>query len=338
MVDVAQLAGVSVSTVSHVLNGTRRVEPQTRERVVAAIEASGYRQDALARAMRRSQTESIGLVLSDAGEPAFAEMVRGIHEGAESEGLTLLVANSDEDPDRELRAIRTLLARRVDGLVLARVAGSSDAAIEELQRSKVPFVLMDRLADLAVDQVGTANDSAMSELVSHLAGQGHHRLALVVGDTRVPPLRERRDAFEAAVSAEGLEPGSQIVVASQSKRDDISEPVRRALRGPNRPTALIACSTFLAASALAVVQELALSVPRDLAFATFDGFAYPDLFSPHLTTVRQPAFEVGMTAIQLLNARIASPESRATTVRLAPTVEYRESTGDRDKSVDPQPL
>src|SRR5829696_7457201 len=103
MVDVARIAQVSISTVSHVLNGTRNVEPATRERVVAAIEATGYRQDTLARAMRRSRTDSIGLVVSDAGEPAFAEMVHGVEDAAAERGLTLLLANSAEDSEREQR-------------------------------------------------------------------------------------------------------------------------------------------------------------------------------------------------------------------------------------------
>src|SRR5688572_15601329 len=109
IVQVASLAGVSTSTVSHVLNNTRPVEPETRQRVVDAIEKTGYRQDALARALRRSRTDSIGLVIPDAGEPAFAEMVHGVEKAAADAGLTLVLANSAEDAEREYRAVNTLL-------------------------------------------------------------------------------------------------------------------------------------------------------------------------------------------------------------------------------------
>jgi LacI family transcriptional regulator len=325
MVDVARIAGVSVSTVSHVLNGTRFVQEPTRDRVLQAVAESGYRQDALARAMRRSQTETLGVVVSDAGEPAFAEMVRGVHEAAEAQGLTLLVANSDEDGERELRAVRALLARRVDGLVLARVADSSEAVLEELQAASVPFVLMDRLTDLELDQVGTENRRVMRELVEHLAARGHERFLLVVGDTRVPPLRERLEAFLEAVEGEALDPALQTVVDNRSKRQDLTDAVDAGLR-EGHATAMIACSTFLAARGLEVLQRRGIAIPRDLAFATFDGFAYADLFSPHLTTVRQPAFDVGAEAVRLITTRLADPDRAPTTIRLEPTIEYRDST------------
>ena len=126
IVEVARLAGVSTSTVSHVLNGTRRVEPATRRRVLDAIAKTDYRQDALARAMRRSRTDSIGLVIPDGGEPAFAEMVNGVGTAAAAKGLTLLLATSGEDAEREITSVRTLLERRVDGLIVARAGSSSD--------------------------------------------------------------------------------------------------------------------------------------------------------------------------------------------------------------------
>jgi LacI family transcriptional regulator len=326
MVDVARIAGVSISTVSHVLNGTRHVEPETRDRVLKAIEQTSYRQDALARAMRRSQTDSIGLVLSDVGEPAFAEMMHGVQESAYADGMTLLVANSDETAERELRAVRTLLERRVDGVVLARVADSSDEVMDELTKAGVPVVLMDRLAGLRVDQVGTENRSSMRELVDHLVGHGHRRIVAVVGDTRVSPLRERLEGFNDAVRSIGLAEEDQAVLLSSSKTEDLSDRLAAVLR-EHRPTALIACSTHLAAGALTVVRRLGMAIPSDLAFATFDGFPYPELFEPHITTVRQPGFEVGAAAVRLLISRIGGSAGDPSTVRLSPTIEFRESTG-----------
>ena len=196
MVQVAQLAGVSISTVSHVLNGTRNVEPETRKRVESAIKQTGYRQDALARAMRRSRTDSIGLVLSDVGEPAFADMAHGVEHAAAERGLTLVLASSAEDTQRERNAVRTLLERRVDGLILARAAESDHALLLSLEAEKTPIVLLDRIfADLPFDQVGADNRESMRRLVAHLAGQGHRRMAVIAGDTRVPTLRERYEGF-----------------------------------------------------------------------------------------------------------------------------------------------
>src|SRR5687768_17312149 len=193
MVDVARLAGCSISTVSHVVNGTRHVEATTRERVMTAIAETGYKQDAVARALRRAQTDSIGLVVSDAGQPAFAEMVHGVEQEAARLGLTLLLASSAEDPNRELKAVDALLERRVDGLILARTSHSSDDVVTRVASAEKPLVLMDRLFDLDLDQVGVENERPMETLVADLAARGHQRIALIAGDLDVPTLRERHD-------------------------------------------------------------------------------------------------------------------------------------------------
>jgi LacI family transcriptional regulator len=325
MVKVAKLAGVSISTVSHVLNGTRHVNDETRQRVLKAIEETSYRQDALARAMRRSRTDSIGLIVSDGGEPAFAEMIRGVEQTAASQGITLLLANSAEDPGREARAIEALLERRVDGLILARAAGSGPDALRVFADKDTPLVLMDRLSDDPYDQVGVENSDPIKELVEHLVSQGHQRILLIAGDTRVATLRERHEAFQEAMVRAGIPVPEQLaIVAGEPEETDIR--ISKALNAAQHPTAVIACSTVLAAAALRHIQQLALRMPDDIAFATFDGFAYADLFEPRLTTVRQPAFQVGATAAQLLAKRIADKSVEPSTVRLAPTIEYRSSS------------
>ncbi|MBX7444963.1 MULTISPECIES: LacI family DNA-binding transcriptional regulator [unclassified Arthrobacter] len=326
MVKVAKLAGVSISTVSHVLNGTRHVNDETRQKVLKAIEETSYRQDALARAMRRSRTDSIGLIVSDGGEPAFAEMIRGVEEEAARQGVTLLLANSAEDPQREARAVQALLERRVDGIILARAAGSGPGALAEFQDQDTPLVLMDRLFDEPYDQVGVENREPINELVQHLTSQGHERILLVVGDVRVATLQERHEAFIEAMEAAGTPAGKQLTVVAEDQQK-IEAGISKALAAVKPPTAVIACSTVLAAAALRQVQQRGLRMPDDIAFATFDGFAYADLFEPQLTTVRQPAFQVGATAAELLAKRIADKSREPSTVRLAPTIEYRASTG-----------
>lgn len=326
MVKVAQLAGVSISTVSHVLNGTRHVGEETRQRVLKAIKETSYRQDALARAMRRSKTDSIGLIVSDGGEPAFAEMIRGVEQTAGRQGVTLLLANSAEDPQREARAVEALLERRVDGLILARAAGSDPDALAAFAQQETPLVLMDRLSDLPFDQVGIENRGPTVELVAHLAGQGHQRILLIAGDTRVSTLRERLEAFGEAVANAGLPADGQVTITA-TEPDVIQAQIEKALVGPDRATAVIACSTVLAATALRIIKRRGLCMPEDVAFATFDGFAYSDLFEPLLTTVRHPAFEVGVTAAELLARRIDDKAAAPSTVRIAPTIEYRASSG-----------
>lgn len=325
MVDVARIARVSISTVSHVLNGTRNVEPATRDRVVAAIEATGYRQDTLARAMRRSRTDSIGLVVSDAGEPAFAEMVHGVEDAAAERGLTLLLANSAEDAEREDRAVRTLLDRRVDGLILARAANSSASLMEALQGEKSPIILLDRLfGELPFDQVGADNRDSMRRLVGHLVAAGHRRFAVIAGDTRVPALMERLDGFHDGVRDSGLHIDDHVILEGVDT-DALESALATRLEDP-AITAVIACSTPLATAALRAIERAGRSTPDDTAFATFDGFNHPDLFRPRITTVRQPAFDMGAAAVRLLIERLESPESSPRSVRLHQTLELRDST------------
>ncbi|MBT2517620.1 LacI family DNA-binding transcriptional regulator [Streptomyces sp. ISL-90] len=325
MVDVARIARVSISTVSHVLNGTRNVEPATRDRVVAAIEATGYRQDTLARAMRRSRTDSIGLVVSDAGEPAFAEMVHGVEDAAAERGLTLLLANSAEDAEREDRAVRTLLDRRVDGLILARAANSSARLMEALPGEKSPIILLDRLfGELPFDQVGADNRDSMRRLVSHLATAGHRRFAVMAGDLRVPTLLERLDGFHDGLRGSGLHIDEQVIL--EGVDTDALESVLTNLLEDVTITAVIACSTPLATAALRAIERAGRSTPDDTAFATFDGFNHPDLFRPRITTVRQPAFDMGAAAVRLLIERLDSPDSSPRSVRLHQRLELRDST------------
>jgi LacI family transcriptional regulator len=324
MNDVARQAGVSLSTVSHVVNGTRNVEAGTRQRVLDAIKATGYRQDVLARAMRRSRTDSIGLVVSDAGEPAFADMVHGVEHAAVQNGLTLVLANSAEDAAREERAVHTLLDRRVDGLILARSAATAPGLLSTLANSKAPVILLDRIfPELPFDQVGGDNREAMQRLVAHLAAAGHRRFVLVAGDQWVPTLRERREGFDDGVHRAGLDIDQQLVLHGDDESNRIELRSRLNARGF---TALLASSTPLAALALAEVQRSDRVIGEDLAFATFDGFNHPDLFQPRITTVRQPAFDMGVSAVRLLVDRLESRDASPRTVRLQQRLELRDST------------
>jgi LacI family transcriptional regulator len=185
---------------------------------------------------------------------------------------------------------------------------------------------MDRLSDDPFDQVGVENRGPILELVEHLVAQGHRRILLIAGDTRVATLRERHEAFQEAMTTAGVQEADRLtVVAGDPEETDAG--IAAALSGATPPTAVIACSTVLAAAALRHIQKRGLRMPEDIAFATFDGFAYADLFDPQLTTVRQPAFQVGATAAELLTRRIADKSAEPSVVRLAPTIEYRASTG-----------
>jgi LacI family transcriptional regulator len=328
IVEVARLAQVSVSTVSHVVNGTRPVSEATRSRVVAAIEASGYSPHLGARSLRRARTDSIGLIVSDTGQPVFADMVRGIEDEARAAGFTLLLANSVEDPSLERASVQALQARRVDGLLLAQVSGSEPDLVPDIISSGLPLVLIDRLSTQEVDQVGVENAPAMRALVRHLLELGHRRIALVAGDTGVPTLAERHRGVHEAFAEAGLtlEPDLMLAVG-ELQTERTRDAVRQVLQRGPRPSAIVSASMVLSIGALEALDDLGLSIPDDIALVTFDEPPYADLFQPRLTSVVQPSVEVGRQGMRMLLRRISHRDAPARTIRLMPRIAHRESCG-----------
>jgi LacI family transcriptional regulator len=194
-----------------------------------------------------------------------------------------------------------------------------------LGAEKTPVVLLDRLfRDAPVDQVGADNRESMRHLVRHLVAQGHRRFVVVAGDTRVPTLGERLEGFYDGLRDEGVDVADQLVLTGANGEDD-AQRVAAALADAT-PTAMIACSTPLAAAGLRALSDSGREIPRDIAFATFDGFDNPDLFRPRITTVQQPTFDMGFAAVALLMERLESPLARPRTVRLHQELILREST------------
>lgn len=328
VVDVARLAGVSTSTVSHVVNGTRPVRELTAQRVLMAIEKTGYRQDTLARAMRRSRTESVGLIVTNVSQPAFAEMVRGVEHEATASGYTLLLANSNEDKARERSSLSALTARRVDGLIVAPAAHSSWRQLQEIRRAGTPVVLMDRTSNLRTDMVGAENVTPMRDLVLHLIDHGHTRVALAAGDLAVSTIAERHQGYLEALAEAKIKPDDAYILTGTGLSEDSRADVRKLFDLRKPPTAVVATSTETAAGVLEAANDLGMTTPRDFAFGTFDGFAHADLFEPRITTVTQPAYEIGVTAMQLLLRRLQGDTvTRGKTVRLKPEIAYRDSCG-----------
>ncbi|NYI04738.1 LacI family DNA-binding transcriptional regulator [Allostreptomyces psammosilenae] len=332
IVDVAERAGVSISTVSHVVNGTRRVAEKTRQRVLAAIEEVGYRQDTLARSLRRSRTDSVGLVVSDPGQPTFADMVRGVEHEATQAGYTLLLATSGEDPAHEARSLHVLTARRVDGLIVAPVAHSDGRETDAIREAGTPVVFMDRIGSgRSGDQVGVENTRPMRELVGHLIEHGHRRIALAAGDLAVSTIAERHLGYTTALRDAGVEPDPALLITGSGLAAETRAAAAVLLGGERRPEAFVCASTETAAGVLAAAADLGLRVPDDLRLAVFDGFPHADLFEPRITTVRQPAFDIGATAMRLLLRRMNedAPDGDEV-VRLEPTITYRTSCGCAD--------
>lgn len=322
IVDVARAANVSTSTVSHVVNETRNVAPETRDRVLAAIAMTGYRQHHVARALRRSRTDTLALVISEAGYPVLDQMALGVEHQAKKSGMMVFLAHSGDDPDQELAAVLALRDRGVDGVLLAPVGDSRPQLVTMLQESSTPLVLIDRPSPIEVDQVGVENVAPMFELVEHLIDVGHRRVLFAGQGRSVSTLSERHEGYASAMQQHGLDAAE----VHGERPGELRQIIRAELDGHRPPTAIVCASQMSAVLTLQAINDLGLRVPVDVSLVTFDEFPYAEVFSPRLTSVVQPAMRIGREAVRLLSRRLAKPTSPVRRVRIRPTIEYRDST------------
>ncbi|WP_077798694.1 LacI family DNA-binding transcriptional regulator [Streptomyces sp. JHA26] len=332
MADVARSAGVSVATVSHVLNGTRPVLPHTRQAVLDAVEELGYTPNTLARSLVTSRTRSLGLAVSAISNPYFTEILQGVEAEALEHGYSLLIADPHDDPGHELTVVRLLHERRVDGVIVAPSADPG-ALLAYLARHRVPAVLLDRVVDAPekggprFDQVCAESAGPTTGLVGHLAGLGHRRIGLVAGRAGFSTTRERIAGYRDGLTAAGLPYDERLVVHGDSGAAGGERATAALLSLAAPPTALVTANNAMTIGALRALRDRGLSVPGDLALCCFDDFAWADLFAPRLTAVAQPGKEVGAQAVRLLLERLAAPDRPARTVRLPCAFVHRTSCG-----------
>lgn len=328
MADVARSAGVSVATVSHVLNGTRPVLPHTRQAVLDAVDELGYTPNTLARSLVTSRTRSIGLAVSAIRNPYFTEILQGVEAEALEHGYSLLIADPHDDPVHERKVVQLLHERRVDGMIVAPSAEPSEL-LAYLGRHDVPTVLLDRVVDgpPAFDQVCAESAAPTSELVTHLAGLGHRRIGLVAGLPGLSTSSERIAGYRAGLAAAGLPYDEALVVHGDSASAGAERATAALLSITEPPTALVTANNAMTIGALRALRDHGLAVPDDLALCCFDDFAWADLFSPRLTAIAQPSREIGARAVRVLLERLADPDRPARTVRLACDFVHRTSCG-----------
>ncbi|WP_225822577.1 LacI family DNA-binding transcriptional regulator [Streptomyces naphthomycinicus] len=347
MADVARSAGVSVATVSHVLNGTRPVLPHTRQAVLDAVDALGYTPNTLARSLVTSRTRSIGLAVSAVSNPYFTEILQGVEAAALEAGYSLLIADPHDDPRHERKVVQLLHERRVDGVIVAPSADPRDL-IGYLRRHEVPTVFLDRLIDAPAgedgrrdhdadaasppgtpwfDQVCAESAAPTALLVGHLAGLGHHRIGLIAGLPGLSTTGERVSGYQEGLAAAGLAYDERLLVSGNSESAGAERATAALLGLPDPPTALVTANNAMTIGALRGLRRDGRSVPEDIALCCFDDFAWADLFSPRLTAVAQPSRELGTEAVRVLLGRLDEPDRPSRTVRLPCTFVHRTSCG-----------
>lgn len=324
--DVAALAGISYTTVSHVLNKTRPVSEPVRIKVEAAIAQLEYVPSAVARSLKAKSTRTIGLLIPNGVNPYFAELARGIEDHCERNGFCVILCNSDDNPEKQRSYLRVLLEKRVDGLIVSSVDGDVSNA-GGLAEVRTPLVVVDReLEGIDADMVRIDHEQGAYLAVRHLLELGHRRIACIGGPVNTLVADMRQAGYRRAMREAGLDVSPGWAVNSEFTSPAGYE-AAVGLLDAEPPTAIFAGNDVIAIGVLRAAAERGVAVPGKLSVVGFDDIQMSRYVYPALTTVGQSIRELGETAAHMLLRRIAAPDTEQIERRLVtPSVIVREST------------
>ncbi|MEU6766945.1 LacI family DNA-binding transcriptional regulator [Streptomyces sp. NPDC046853] len=312
--DVAAEAGTSVATVSRVLNSHPSVSPAARARVIAAIESLGYRPNAVARSLRTDQTRTLGLVISDVLNPYFTALARSVEEAARALGYSVIIGNADERPELQDHHVRTLLDRRIDGLLVSPADGGTPLLLDTA-RAGTPMVFVDRwIPGADVPVVRADGREAIRDLVAHLHAVGHRRLAIIAGPAATTTGSERVEAFREALASYGIPLPDSYIGQGDFQADSGRRATERFLSLPEPPHVIFAADNLMALGALDAIRARGLRVPDDIALAAFDDIPWFVHTDPPITAIAQPTGDLGRAAVQALVDRIEGRSPRSVTL------------------------
>ena len=299
MRDVARMAGVSTMTVSRVVNESTAVHPETRRRVLAAMRELNFVPNAVARSLVRGRTDMIALIVSDIQNPHFTTLSRGVEDQAQRYGYTLVVGNSDENAEKEQNYLRVLAARGIDGIILSTVGS---AHLDILQQQRMRFVLVDRVVPhLEVDTVVHDAWDGGRQLVQHLLAEGYRNIVFIGGNPRISTIEDRLSGCRDTMRQANLSLAVRFGRLDSASGEEIVSSM--AAEGA-LPEVLIAANNQVAVGAAAELRRQGRSVPEDVALACFGDLRLSAQLDPFLTAVQEPAYEIGRTAMELLQARL----------------------------------
>jgi LacI family transcriptional regulator len=330
LADVARLAGVSSSTASRALNGLGQFTEETRAAVLSAAEQLGFEPSPLARSLRTQRTQTIGFVVPDVSSPFYAAALQGAQRELEREGYRVMLMDSEQETERELAALRTLLMHQVDGLLVSTTGVPLESFQSATSIRSAPCVFIDTALEGAGDGVVLIdNEEGMKLLVGHLAEHGHDRIGLLAGPQRETSGFERFEAFRREMRARDLYDEKFVRICRWTHLSGYGEAMP--LLADRRVTAVVACSAELAIGCLAACNELGIRVPHDVALVTFDDPYFAPLLEPPLTGVAYEPAEVGRLAASLLLDRIRAGDGTRAEVRVPVRLTVRRSCGCRTR-------
>jgi DNA-binding LacI/PurR family transcriptional regulator len=297
--EVAQYLGVSVSTISRVVNQKDRVSEHTRKMVEDAIKKLDYQPNEPASVLRGKQSRTIGVVVGDISNMFFARLIKGSEHAAVNEGYNILVCNTDDNIEREHKSIELLYSKNVSGMILA--ASSYDFADKIVSSRQIPYVYVDNLPKTRIpcDSITIDNFAASVELTEHLISYGHRRIAIIAGDQGVSTGVDRLEGWRQTMSLHGLEIIDSLIESGNFTMEFGYTAAQRIMALRERPTAIFAANNNLAYGAMRAFRDLGYSIPEDISLVAFDADDVTGLITPKLTSVNQPVFDFGRMAVNL---------------------------------------
>ncbi len=296
--DVAERAGVSTATVSHVINETRFVSDELKARVCQAMEELNYHPNAIARSLRSRKTHNIGMIVPDISYPFLAQVARGVENAGFELGYNVILCDSDGDLEMEAHYIALLKEKKVDGIIFV-AAGESSSHVQALIEQGMPVVVCDReLPEVKVDTVIADNVGSGHQATEYLITLGHSRIGCIAGPQELEISSKRVEGYRRALEQHGLPLGEELLVYGDFRSRGGYEAMRELLALDEPPTAVFACNDLMAIGSICAVSQKKLSIPQDVAIIGCDALASTSFTNPSLATVAQPKHEMGAAAVE----------------------------------------
>ena len=324
--DVAREANVSMATVSRVVNGNPNVKPVTRKKVMDVIDRLGYRPNAVARGLASKKTTTVGLIIPDISNIFFAELVRGIEDIATMYKYNIILSNSDENTEKELHLLNTMLGKQVDGLIFMGSNITEDHLIE-FKKSPVPIVLAGSIEDSGeMHSVNIDYEQAAYDSVDFFISNGHTKIALIIGNREELISLKKLEGYKKALEDKGIPFNEEYVVEGDFSYDSGIEAVNRLSELDEKPTAVLVGADEMAVGVVNAVQDNGFKVPDDIEVISFDNTKLTLMVRPQVTTVVQPLYDIGAVAMRLLTKLMNKEEVEERAVVLPHRIEERNST------------
>lgn len=328
---IAEAAGVSTATVSRVLNGSDKVREDTAKRVMDIVEEMDYRLDHVARRMKVKATDSlvIGLIITDIGNPFFSNVAKGVEDIAFKNRHVLMICNTNESPEKEKFFLNSLLSEKVSGVIIVPTIGNgNDAFLKKLVLDGFPMVTVDRrIKNLNVDTVSINNEAGGYQATQRLIQNGHNRIGIICGIRGLSNTEDRLKGYRRALRDAGISFSDELVTFGNYVENGGRDGMRQLLNLKNPPTAVFSTNNLMTLGCIKEIYNRRISIPDEMALVGFDDSTWAEALIPPLTTIKQPGYELGINAAELLIKRLNNSDTSKMNIVLNTELVIRESCG-----------